>query len=271
MRAVVHFWERNHSSNSTKTLEELERSQKNNLFLLPAARHATISRDQPEKNIRAFVSRCACMACTHTPRPRRRARAKTARVVLPSNPPPHVCTCPHSACPCTRNGALLPSPPTAFARMHVPAHMTTPYTRIFSSQWLWNRAFSPLLSLSSPTFSSSVELRTHSNYYVSPSRLWNSVRFLGHADRHGIEPERGTSIPSVGNHRAATNSILSYIRCWPPFSIVKERLDFLLITNNIRDWKTEIKSLLSRRLDDPRGIVQSSIHQLTDSLDVVFC
>jgi len=65
---------------------------------------------------------------------RQRARAKTAHVVPPSNSTPR--TCPHSACPCTRNGVLLPSPPTAFARMHVPAHMTTPYSRIFSSQWL---------------------------------------------------------------------------------------------------------------------------------------
>lgn len=64
-RAVKHSLERNYFSNLTKALEELDSSQKKNNHLPSAARHATISRDPRwKKNIRAFVSLCACTART---------------------------------------------------------------------------------------------------------------------------------------------------------------------------------------------------------------
>lgn len=176
------LFEKDLFSNLTKTLEELSRSQKSNLPLFFAARHATISRDpQDRRRIyeRVRLSRCACMTRT-----RRRARAKTTRVVVPpSNFTPR--TCPHSACPCTRNGALLPPSPTA--RMHVPAHMTTPYSSHFLEPMAVKSSVFPASFSFVARVSSSAELRTHSNCYVSPSRLWNSVRFLGHADRHSSE------------------------------------------------------------------------------------
>lgn len=162
-----------------------------------------------------------------------RARAKTARVVIPpSNFTPR--TCPHSACLCTRNGALLPPPPTASARMHVLAHMTTPYSRIFSSQWLWNRAFSPLLSLSSrasPLPRNCGRTRT-ATALPKPLVEFRSVPRACPIDT-GMELERGTSIPSGGNDRTATNCILPYICGRPRFSWKKDWNFLFLITNDV--------------------------------------
>lgn len=132
-RAVKHSLERDYFSNLTKALEELDSSEKKIIsFLLPQGTrlyhgihdgrriYERSSRDALARH--AHVGGCTC---------ENRARLSTWQT------PPHLSpTCPHSACPCTRNGALLPSPPTTSAGMHVPAHMTTPYSRIFSSQWL---------------------------------------------------------------------------------------------------------------------------------------
>ena len=164
-------------------------------------------------------------------RTRRRGRAKTARVALPSNFTPR--TCPQSACPCTRNGALLPQPPTA--RMHVPAHMTTPYSRIFSSQWLWNRAFSPLLSLSSRASSLPRNCgRTRTTIRLpKPLVEFRSVPRVCRLTRHGTR-ERNINFERRKRPHFTTNC--NFVLHLQPMSFFLswKKIEFFLIINTFK-------------------------------------
>lgn len=144
-------------------------------------------------------------------------------------------TCPHSACPRTRNGALLPSPPP-FARMHVPAHMTTPYSSHFLEPMAVKSSVLPASFSFVARVSSSEELRTHSNSLRLPKPL---VKFR--SVPRACRDRRGTDLELRAEEhrfRVAETTAKGYkpyfvLQLISFFSIVKERLDVFLITNNI--------------------------------------